>query len=233
MSDAPIMPATQQSDSRDGLGRWLPGRNPGCGKPFQPGQTGNPKGRPSAGVTILEWVNYLSSLEPSRKELLAIISDDDESAPKQIAAIRLLEASERRDMADYAPVAEGSATLDDLRKRGVDTTALRKYAVHPGEFGTARSLELRDRAGEAFDRLLDRTLGKAIQRIDATISDASESEREQRRREFVRAALDNDEMRRAMDALAEVAQRVLPGLVAREQGDGDETIIEQAGTDPK
>ena len=87
MPDTTISPAEQAVD-RDKRGRFLPGTHAGVTTRFEPGQSGNPNGRPCAGLAIIEWVNILQNASEDEVRSIA----DDAAAPlnKRIAATRLL-----------------------------------------------------------------------------------------------------------------------------------------------
>jgi hypothetical protein len=60
---------------------------------WKPGQSGNPKGRPNIGASIVEWFNVLQEKPPT--ELRAILADrDTQPTNKVIAAAQLLRAIE-------------------------------------------------------------------------------------------------------------------------------------------
>ena len=73
------------------------------------------------------------------------------------AAIRMLQMLEHPDLADYEDLLHGQVTLKQLRDAGVATDAIKKFK--PTKDGI--EIELHNRSGEEFDRILNRTLGPA------------------------------------------------------------------------
>lgn len=156
---------------------------------FPPGTTGNPKGRPTAGATMIEWANVLGdsarpTLEP---ELRRIEADPNQPPLKRAAALWILSLIDRPNLADYEPLLKGAVGLEQLRKGGVDTRHIkrlkqksRREVVGEEKDGTPieedvieREIELHDRIGEAFDRIADRTHGRPRQQVDLTSGDDS------------------------------------------------------------
>jgi hypothetical protein len=131
---------------------------------FQPGTSGNPKGRRNAGATIADWMNALAAKELTEADLRKIHGDPKQPQPRRIAAERLLH-SLSPDMADYEPFLDGTKTLAELKASGVDTSAVKKAKtrVHTDDKGgttVIREIELHDHSGAEFDRICDRTNGK-------------------------------------------------------------------------
>ena len=58
--------------------------------PWQPGQSGNPRGRPAAGASVIEWMNLMAEWPEEKIEAMA--EDPQAPANKRIAARRLLAA---------------------------------------------------------------------------------------------------------------------------------------------
>lgn len=156
---------------------------------FPPGTTGNPKGRPTAGATMIEWANVLTdparpALEP---ELRRIEADPNQPPTKRAAALWVLSLIDRPNLTDYEPLLKGAVGLDELRKSGVDTRHIKKLkqksrrevvGTNPDdspieEDVIEREIELHDRIGEAFDRIADRTHGRPRQQVDLTSVDDS------------------------------------------------------------
>ena len=88
MPDTSI-PPTQQV-VRDDQGRFLPGVSGSPTTQFRPGRTGNPRGRPAAGASVIDWMNVMA--EWSEEEIEAMAEDVGAPANKRIAARRLLAA---------------------------------------------------------------------------------------------------------------------------------------------
>jgi hypothetical protein len=159
-----------QAEQRDQTGRFLPGNASGEATRFPPGQSGNPSGRPSAGLSILEFVNVLQGSTEADLQVLA----RDKFAPvnKRIAAELWLRAVlPLGDLADFGSLLTGESDLAALRDAGVDTRIIKRVVVNEGKDGTRRiTVELRDGIAESnFDKLLDRTVGRAVQRQEITV----------------------------------------------------------------
>lgn len=138
--------------------------------PWPKGTSGNPKGRPSAGLTIKEWVNYLNNQDLNREELLKIIRKGE--GPKTSAAIRVLRSREHPDMADVEAVLDGQSSLKELRTAGYDTGIVKKIKVkrrlipngdNPPIEEVEREIELHDRSLEETKAIIDYTDGKPKQ----------------------------------------------------------------------
>jgi hypothetical protein len=137
-------------------------------KPFQPGQSGNPAGRKTAGATIREWLNVLAEAKVTERELRTIARDQTVEWSKRTAAERMLRTLEAGDLADFQPYLHGEKSLDELKAAGINTEIVKKCKVkirtlENGTTETEREVELFDRAGADFDRVLDRTEGKPRQ----------------------------------------------------------------------
>lgn len=140
-------------------------------KPFRPGQSGNPAGRRTAGATVKEWLNALSDAGTTERDLRAIARDQSVAWAKRTAAERMLRTLEAGDLADFQPYLHGAKTLEELRAAGVNTEIVKKCKVKVRTLGdgtteTEREVELFDRAGADFDRVLDRTEGKPRQTVE-------------------------------------------------------------------
>jgi hypothetical protein len=89
---------------------------------------------------------------------------------KRTAAERMIRTLEAGDLADFAPYLAGEKSLAELKAAGVNTEIVKKakVKVRTTENGTEteREIELFDRAGADFDRVLDRTEGKPRQTME-------------------------------------------------------------------
>jgi hypothetical protein len=163
------------SDTEEQSG--VPGRNGGTLYPFQPGQSGNPGGRKTAGATIREWFNSLAEQQLDEDALRAVARDKRAPWPKRAAAERILRTLEAGDLADFEPYLRGEMTLEQLREAGRNTELLKRAKT--GAKGQ-REVELHDRAGADIDRIIGHTEptpgeveknrrldeGKATERVD-------------------------------------------------------------------
>ena len=139
-------------------------RKPGT---WPPGVSGNPAGRKTAGAYIKEWINILANCEIS--ELRKLAHDQSIPAAKQIAAQRLYRAAEDPDLADFETLTDGTQNPSDLRRQGVDTSVIRKCkskrrTIPNGDdtpiVEIEMEIELHNRGGEEFDRVMENTHGK-------------------------------------------------------------------------
>jgi hypothetical protein len=132
-------------------------------KSFKPGESGNQKSRgpQTAGASIRQWMNAMSGYLEA--ELRHVSQSARFPAAKRAAALQMLRAITSPDMADFAEVLAGEKTLPQARAAGIDTTIVKRFAVRPTAHGTSRELELHDHAGDAIDRIMDRTEGKPKQ----------------------------------------------------------------------
>lgn len=144
---------------------------------WKPGQTGNPAGRKTAGATLREHLNSLAEQGLDEPAIRAIAKDVKEPWPRRAAANRILRTMEAGDLSDFAGLLRGDNTIEDLRAMGINTEVVKKFkqktrVVPKGEGSVEevidREIELHDRAGADFDRVIDRTVGKPVQAIDVT-----------------------------------------------------------------
>ena len=160
--------------------RGIPGAGDGGIVPpvehrWQPGQSGNPAGRKAAGAYLTEYINSLAASRPTEEQLRRVVRDPREDHLRRVAAERLLRMR-MPPLADYAGLANGTETLEELEARGVDTAIVKKLKErhqYDGEgkcVGVTRELELHNLAGEEFDRVADRTDGRPRQAVDLATS---------------------------------------------------------------
>lgn len=106
-------------------------------------------------------------------ELRRIANDPVADWTRRAAAIRIIRTLEAPDLADYEPVLDGSMALPELRTTGVNTAAVKKLKTRTrtdkdGGTEIEREIELYDRSGDDFDRVMDQTKGRPQQSIDVT-----------------------------------------------------------------
>ena len=150
--------------------------------PIKAGEIRNPLGRKTLGAYVNECANSIGS----RMDKGEITWDDVRKMAKtgegnwRIAALRLIRTVENADMADYEPVLDGETDIRGLRKAGVDTTAIKKVKAKRRELPQGkdeppiveyeREIELHDRSGADFDRLMDRTEGRAVPAVNVEVN---------------------------------------------------------------
>lgn len=152
--------------------------------PVQPGQVLNPSGRKVLGAYITECKNSLGD-KLSKGEIGW--NDIREMARSgkgnwRPAAVQMIQSVELPRMADYEPLLDGEMDARGLEKSGVDTTAIKKMKLKRREIPQdnddppiveyEREIELHNRSGEAFDRIMDRTVGKPAQSVTIQSSSA-------------------------------------------------------------
>ncbi len=143
-------------------------------RPAKPGEIRNPKGRPTAGASVKEWINIYAERDLLEEDLRKISRDPQKGWAERAAAERMVRSLEQPDMADFEPLLDGQMSLRELRAQGQDTATIKKVKSRkrtiPQKEGdpveeVEREIELHDRAGEEMDRILDRTEGKPMQEI--------------------------------------------------------------------
>src|SRR5437773_9047869 len=94
---------------------------------FKLGQAANPNGRAaSAGTSIREWINSFAAHDMTEAQLRKIARDPKAPFTKRAAAERLIRMVEAGDMADFESYLDGSKTLDELQKAGINTEVVKK-----------------------------------------------------------------------------------------------------------
>jgi hypothetical protein len=136
-------------------------------RPAKKGETRNPNGRPAAGTTVREFINSLAFSKLTEKQLRRVAKDKKMPWAKRTAANRMLRTLEAPDMADFEKILNGEETLSQARDKGLNTDAIKR--IRPTKEGI--EIELHDRSGSDFDRILDRTIGKPMQEISMTGKD--------------------------------------------------------------
>lgn len=146
--------------------------------PWKAGDIPNPAGRPkNLGSTVREMLTQLGKINPDgtaaydQDELHRIAADKRAAIPKRLAAKRLLMAMETGDLADFAGLLRGENRLEDLRAMGIDTGVIKRIKqktrkLPKGEELVEREIELHDRSGTDFDRVINHTDGSPTQTIN-------------------------------------------------------------------
>lgn len=153
---------------------------------FPPGVSGNPAGRPTAGATIREHYNALMASDLTQAQLRRIATDPRSSIARAAAARDVLRALEYGDLADFEPIADGKMSLEQARKKGLNTAAIRKIKVKRRTLRDAegqeigeeveREVELYDRAGDHLSRICDQTESRPKTNIHHTTGDPARPE---------------------------------------------------------
>lgn len=139
--------------------------------PVQKGEKRNAPGRRTFGTYVKEHINSMACQLDNGNLTWADIATKAKTGEgnERIAAVQLMQMVERADMADYEPAINGEKTLKEIREDGINTALIKRVRQRrittTDEKGNqvveiTRDLELHDRAGEAFTRLLDQTDGK-------------------------------------------------------------------------
>jgi hypothetical protein len=131
---------------------------------FLPGSSGNPKGSPpNAGLVIRMAINELVQNGFTELRLWRIRNDKDERPARRAAALRVIRMMETGDLADYEDWLNGKKNMKALREAGVHTGLIKKAKIkRDANGGESREIELHDRSGEDFDRVIHETDGKLV-----------------------------------------------------------------------
>lgn len=87
---------------------------------FEPGKSGNPKGRPARGASVAEWRKILTAQDLTAAALRQIASDPTESVTKRFAARELVASLELGDMSDLIAMLATGGGIEEAHRRGVD-----------------------------------------------------------------------------------------------------------------
>lgn len=140
----------------------------GALKPWPKGVSGNPQGRKSGGAYVKEWANSFYEQKLDEYALRKIAKDPKEEPARKTAAVQILHSFEYSDIADFEAALDGQKSLKELRGDGVNTAVVKKTKTKRREIPNGdnapiieveREIELHDRSGAAFDRIMDRTEG--------------------------------------------------------------------------
>lgn len=144
------------------------------------GTTLNPRGCVTAGATLRQQLNALAQAGLTEKQLRNIAGNKSIAWTRRSAAKQILLSMEVSDIADMEPLLNGAVSLEQLRKKGVDTSRIKKIKVRTRtlyegdeETGTEveREVELHNRATDVFGVICDQTEGRPKQTLDVTSGD--------------------------------------------------------------
>ena len=90
--------------------RWN-GNVPPAEHRFKPGESGNPRGRASAGAALIDWLNIFATQHLAEDELRSIARDHRSPWPRRAAAERALRTLEAPDLADLQDYLETGKSL--------------------------------------------------------------------------------------------------------------------------
>lgn len=150
-------------------------------KHFKPGQSGNPLGRPAAGLSIREEINRMADY--SEDKLRKVARDKSESWNTRVAAERMICALEYTDLKEFERVITGEETLREAAERGINTEVVKKLKrrtrTTKSEGGdpvteTEVEIELHDRAAQDFDRVVNQTAGRPKETVEVQNTPISE-----------------------------------------------------------
>lgn len=129
------------------------------GRKFEPGQSGNPAGRPpSAGASIREWLNIMGEWPMHRVKAAA--RDENATVVQRAAAGLLVEACRPvTDLADIEPALLGEKSLTELQADGIDTRGVKRLSISRASRGYGYSVETRDYNLKALLVVIQETAG--------------------------------------------------------------------------
>jgi len=129
------------------------------GRKFEPGQSGNPAGRPpSAGASIREWLNVMGQWSMYRVKAAA--RDEKATVLQRAAAVWWIEACRPvTDLADIEPALLGEKSLTELQAEGIDTRGIKRLSISRTSRGYGYSVETRDHNLKALFAIIHETAG--------------------------------------------------------------------------
>lgn len=154
---------------------WKKGKSGNPATMWKQGESGNKDGKHrSAGASIQENINSMAAAGLTEAQLKTVARSKVRKWTERAAAERILRTLEVPDLADFAGVNDMSDLLI-ARKAGLNTEVVKKFKTKtrtiPNDGGepvteVEREIELHDRAGYDFDRVMDRTMGRPTQAIE-------------------------------------------------------------------
>ena len=100
--------------------------------PFAPGQCGNPRGRPSAGMSIREWMNQFVANDLTKADLIVIAEDEEQPVAQRVAAQSLLACLEHEwHHAQHLGLKAASTIMDYTDGRPVQRIEVERTQYRP------------------------------------------------------------------------------------------------------
>ena len=141
---------------------------------------------------MLGHINAMVDL--TEEELRKVARSKKNPWSQRTAAERMLRTMEASDIADFAGLLRGENNIEDLRAMGINTEVVKKFKqktriIPTGEGKETeevidREIEFHDRAGEDFDRLLDRTNGRPTQAVEVSGPDKGPIQTQKKRVDY-------------------------------------------------
>lgn len=167
---------------------WKKGKSGNPATMWKQGESGNKDGKHrSAGASIQENINSMAAAGLTESQLKTIARSKVRKWTERAAAERILRTLEVADLADFEDVMNGISDLTSARQSGLNTEVVKKLKTKtrtiPSKDGdhvteVEREIELHDRAGDDFDRVMDRTMGRPTQAIEHSGPDGGPIETE-------------------------------------------------------
>lgn len=133
---------------------------------FKKGQSGNAGGSSTAGAITRNYMNRMARRNLRESKLRAIIADKSKPDLMRSAAEKILHSRTHTNLAAFDPWIKGEMTLSQLEAEGVDISVVKSASITK----EGRRIELYDKAGENFDRIVEHTDGRPSQTKDINVN---------------------------------------------------------------